>query len=102
MRQRCTGPPVYTIKPGVLFCLFCLFCDARHAFRGRTSERGVRGVHGKPLTGRRAQRRFRGGPGLGRGDTEFQSIYGPGYGWKMEIMAKIRKILEKWHDPNPA
>ena len=27
-------------------------CDARHAFRGRGSERGVRGVHGKPSTGR--------------------------------------------------
>ena len=74
MRQRCTRPLVYTIKSGVLFCfvLFCfvLFvCDARHAFRDRGSERGVRGVHGKPSIGRGAQRRFRGGPSRGRGDT---------------------------------
>ena len=84
MWQRCTGPLVYTIKSGVLFCfvLFvCLFvCDARHAFRDRGSERGVRGVHGKPSTGRGMQRRFHGGPGPGRGDTEFQSIYGGGNG----------------------
>ena len=66
MRQRCTGPLVYTIKSGVLFCFVC---DARHAFRGRGSERGVRGVHGKPSTGRGAQRRFRGGPSPGCGDT---------------------------------
>ena len=98
MRQRCTGPLVYTIKSGVLFCLFC---DARHAFRGRGSDRGVRGVHGKPSTGRCAQRRFRGVPGPGRGDTEFQSIYGPGNGLKMEKMAKIRETAEKSHDPNP-
>ena len=64
MRQLCTGPLVYTIKPGVLFV-----CDARHAFRGRGSDRGVRGVHGKPSTGRGAQRQFRGVPGPGRGDT---------------------------------
>ena len=71
MQQRCTGPLVYTIKSGVLFvcfvCLFCLFvlfvCDARHAFRGRGSDRGVRGGHGQPSTGRGAQRRFRGVPG---------------------------------------
>ena len=85
MRQRCTGPQVYTIKAGVLFvCLFCLFvclfvlfvclfvlfvCDARYAFHGPGSDRGVRGVHGKPSTERGAQRRFRGGPGPGRGDT---------------------------------
>ena len=49
MRQRCTGPLVYTIKSGVLFvCFVCLFCDARHAFRGRRTEQGMRGVHGKP------------------------------------------------------
>ena len=108
MRQRCTGPLVYTIKSGVLFCfvLFCFVClfvcDAHHAFRGRGSERGVRGVHGKPSTGRCAQRSFRGGPGPGRGDTEFQSIYGSGNGWKMGKMAKTREIPEKSHDPNPA
>ena len=86
MRQRCTGPLVYTIKSGVLFCfvlfcfvLFCFVClfvcDARHAFRGRGSDRGVWGVHGKPSTGRCAQCRFRGVPGPGRGDTKFQNIY---------------------------
>ena len=86
----------------VLFCFVCLFvCDARHAFRGRGSERGVRGVHGKRSTGRRAQRRFHGVPGPGRGDTEFQSIYGPENGQKMGKMAKIREIPEKSHDPNP-
>ena len=84
----------------VLFCLFvCLFVyDARHAFRGRRLERGVRGVHGKPSTGRGAQRRFLGVPGPGRGDTEFRSIYGPENGRKMEKMAKIREIPEKSHD----
>ena len=66
MRQRCMGPLVYTIKSGVMFGLFC---DAGHAFRGRGSERGVRGVHGKPSTGMGAQRRFHGVPGPGRGDT---------------------------------
>ena len=86
------------------FVLFvCLFvCDARHAFRDRGSERGVRGVHGKPSTGRGAQRRFRGVPGPGRGDTEFRSIYGPENDRKMGKMAKIREIPQKSHDPNPA
>ena len=69
MRQRCTGPLVYTIKSGVLFCFVLFVCDARHAFHGRGSERDVQGVHGKPSMGRGAQRRFRGGPGPGRGDT---------------------------------
>ena len=95
-----TGPLVYTIKSGVLFvCLFVF--DARHAFCDRGSERGVRGVHGKPLTSRGAQRRFHGASGPGRGDTGFQSIYGPKNGQKMEKMVKIRKAPEKWHDPNP-
>ena len=76
-------------------------CDARHAFRGRGSERGVRGVHGKPSAGRGAQRRFRGVPGPERGDTEFRSIYGPENGWKMGKMPKIREIPGKSHDPNP-
>ena len=98
MRQCCTGTLVYTIKSGVLFCLFC---DARHAFHGCGSDRGVRGVHGKPSTGRCAQRRFPGVPGPARGDTEFQSIYGPENGRKMEKLAKTREILEKSHDPNP-
>ena len=32
--------------------VFCLFvCNARHAFRGRGLDRGVRGVHGKALYG---------------------------------------------------
>ena len=66
MRQRCTGPLVYTIKSGVLFCFVC---DVRHAFRGHGSEWGVRGVHRKPSMGRGAQRQFRGGLGPGRGDT---------------------------------
>ena len=100
MPQRCTGPLVYTIKSGVLFVFLFVF-DARHAFRSRGSERGVRGDHGKSLTGRGAQRQFRGVPGPGRGDTEFQSIYGPEKGRKMEKMAKIREIPEKSHDPNP-
>ena len=59
------------------------------------------GVHGKPLTGRGVQRRFRDGPGPGRGDTEFRSINGAGNGRKMEKMAKIREIPEKSHNPNP-
>ena len=80
----------------------CFVCDARHAFRGRGSERGVRGVDEKPSTGRYAQRRFRGVPGPGRGDTEFRSIYGAENGRKMEKLAKTREILEKSHDPNPA
>ena len=98
MRQRCTGPLVYTIKSGVLFCFVvfcfvCLFvCDARHAFRGRGSERGVRGVHGKPSTGRCAQRRFRGGLGPGRRDTEFRSIYGPENGRKWGKWPKLGKF----------
>ena len=71
MRQRCTGPLVYTIKSGVLFCFVLFVCDARHAFCDRGSERGVRGVHGKPSTGRGAQRQFGGGPSPRRGDTEF-------------------------------
>ena len=84
-----------------MFVLFCLFvCDARHAFRDCGSERGVRGIHGKPSTGRGVQRQFCGGPGLGRGDTEFQSIYGSGNGRKMEKLATIREIPEKSHDPN--
>ena len=77
-------------------------CDARDAFRGRGSERGVRGVHGKPSTGRGAQRRFCGVPGPGRRDTEFRSIYGAENGQKMGKMAKIREITEKSHDPNPS
>jgi hypothetical protein len=90
-QQRCTGPLVYTTKSGVLFvCLFV--CDARHAFCDRRSERGVRGVHGKSSTGRGAQCRFRGVLGHGRRDTEFQSIYGPENGQKMEKMAEIRKF----------
>ena len=82
------------------FVLFCFVCDARHAFRDRGSERGMRGVHGKPSTGRGAQRRFRGGPSPVRGDTEFQSIYGAENGRKMEKIPKIREIPEKSHDPN--
>ena len=92
----------------VLFvCFVCLFVCfvylfvTRHAFRGRGLKWAVRGVHGKPSTGRGAQRQFRGGPGPGRGDTEFGSIYGPGNGRKMEKLAKIREILEKSHNPNP-
>ena len=99
MRQRCTGLLFYIIKSDVLFVLFC---NASHAFRGHGSERGVRDVHGKPSTGRGAQRRFRGGPGPGRADTKFRSIYRPENGWKMEKLAKIREIPEKSHDPNPA
>ena len=99
MRQRCTGPLVYTIKPGVLFCFVC---DAGHAFRDRRLERGVRGVQREPLAGRGARRQFRGVPGTEHGDTEFQNIYEPGNGREMEKMAKIREILEKSHDFNPA
>ena len=82
--------------------MFSFVCDTCYAFRGRGSERGVRGVYGKPSMGRGAQRRFCGAPGPGRGDVEFQSIYGPGNGQKMENLAKIGEILEKLHDPNPA
>ena len=84
-----------------MFCFVLFVCDARHAFRGRGSERGVRGVHGKPSTGRGVQRRFRGVPGPGRGDTEFQSIYGPENGRKMAEIAKNRGIPNKSHNPNP-
>ena len=77
-----------------MFCLFGCFvlfvCDARHAFRGRGSERGLRGVQGKPSTGRGAQHQFCGAPGPRSGDTEFQSIYGSENGRKIEKMAKIR------------
>ena len=44
MRQRCTGPLVYTIKFGVLFCLFvCLFVMhvMRFAAAGRNGACGV-------------------------------------------------------------
>ena len=51
--------------------------------------------------GRGAQRQFRGVPGPGCWDTEFQSIYGPENGWKMEKLAKNREIPEKSHDSNP-
>ena len=77
-------------------------CDARHAFRGRGSERGVWGVHGKPSKGRGAQRWFRDVPGPGRGDMEFRSINGAGNGRKMGKMAKIREITKNSHNPNPA
>ena len=73
----------------------------RHAFSGRGSDRGVRGVYGKPSTGRGAQCQFPGGPGPGCGDTEFRCINGPENGQKMEKMAKIREIPGKSHDPNP-
>ena len=43
-----------TPKSGVLFCFVCFVCDARYAFCNRGSERDVRGVHGKPSTGRGA------------------------------------------------
>ena len=81
--------------------VYLFVCDARHAFRSCGSERGVRGVHGKPSTQRGAQRRFRGVPGPGHGDTEFWSINGPKNGRKMEKMAKTGEIPEKSHDPNP-
>ena len=100
MRQRCTGPLVYTIKSGVLFvCLFV--CDARHAFRGRGSKRGVRGVHGMPSTGRGATPvSWRSGPRARR--YVISKYLWAGYGRKMGKMAKIREIPEKSHDPNPA
>ena len=48
MRQRCTGPLVYTIKSGVLFCfvLFCFVClfvmrAMRFAAVGRNGACGV-------------------------------------------------------------
>ena len=40
MRQRCTGPLVYTIKSGVLFCLFVM-CIMRFATAGRNGACGV-------------------------------------------------------------
>ena len=85
-----------------MVCFVLFVCDARHAFRGRGSERGVRGVHRKSSTGRGAQRQIFGAPGPRRGDTEFQSIYGPENGQKMGKMAKIWEISENSHDPNPA
>ena len=48
------------------------------------------------------QRRFRGIPGPGRRDTEFQSVNGSENGRKMEKLAKIREIPKKSQDPNPA
>ena len=48
MRQRCTGPLIYTIKSGVLFCfvLFCFVClfvmrVMRFAAAGRNGACGV-------------------------------------------------------------
>ena len=60
--------PSLSILLSRVFCLFCLCVmrAMRFAAAGRT---GLRGVHGKPSTGRCAQRRFRGVPGPGRGDT---------------------------------
>ena len=62
----------------------------------------MRGVHGKPSTGRGVHHWWGGVSNLERGDTVFQSIYGLENGQKIEKMAKIEEIEEKSHDPSPA
>ena len=79
MRQRCTGPLVYTIKSGVLFCfvLFvCLFVMRAMRFAA-AGWNGACGVSTEsPRRGGVRNAGFGGGPGPRLGDTEFQSILG--------------------------
>ena len=91
MRQRSTGPLVYTIKSGVLFVCLFVMCVMGFTAAVRT---GRAGCPWKALDGEGCATpdSWRSGPG--RGDTEFQSIYGPKNGQKMEKMAKIGEILE--------
>ena len=97
MRQRCTGPLVYTIKSGVLFC-FVLFVMRvmRFAAAGRNGACWV-----STESPRRGGVRYAGFVAFrapGTTTTNFEVFTGR----KMGKMAKIREIPKKSHDPNPA
>ena len=80
MRQRCTGPLVYTIKSGVLFVM----CAMRFAAAGRKSTGSPRreGVRNAGFVALQA-------PGAEIRNFEVFT------GRKMEKLAKIKEIPEK-------